>query len=200
MGGAALQVHQQISAKLSEMVSVSRKFDEFLEFRPKKFMIRYRNKFEDDGHTAWYYTHRSGVAYDDPMNLITEANAAALNNARRKLPNARPIPKAKGVIKGYFKANTVETHEWADGHTQLLDRIGRYPWITTGLASPDLSTNVKFYAKSLHLPGMQNLDYENEETVLEDPDQKPTNQLIQEVIFDMYCIVEFRHSKPKGTI
>ena len=198
--GAAAQVHETVVVAMNQMVSASRRFDEFYFFRPKKFMLRYRNKFDNDGHTAWYYTHRSGVCYDDPMGFINEANAASLSNVRSKLPNARPIPKDKGVIKGIVKSNVQENVEYEGGGTQVIDYYRPALWTPTSTAG---TSNVKFYCKSLHLPGVQNLDWEGPEGGILDVDglnEKPTNQLVQEVVFDLYVIVEFKMSKPKGLI
>lgn len=199
-GGAAVQVHETVVIGMDQLKTASRKFDEYYFFRPKKFMLRYRNKFENDGHTAWYYTHRNGVAYDDPMGFINEQTAAALNNVRRKLPNARIIPRDEGVIKGVVKTNHQYNVEWEGGAAGVVDRPRMAPWTPCDLVS---TSGCKFYCKSIHLPGCQNLDYETADGGLIDLnglDEKPTNMLVQEVIFDLYAIVEFKMSKAKGLI
>lgn len=200
LGGAASQVHETITVNKAQLESFSRKFDDYYFFRPKKYMVRYRNKYDNDRHTAWFYTHRSGVIYDNPMNFINEATAASLNNVRRKLPNAKIIPKDRGMFKGFIKTNHQYNVEYEGGVGGVLDTPRRAPWVPCSLINPE---QIKFYCKSLHLPGMQNLDWEGPEGGITDLDglnEKPTNQLVQEVIFDLYVIVEFKMSRAKGLI
>lgn len=183
----------EISCSRGAMGLGSRNFDDFYQFRIKKYMVKITAQEQMSGHTDWTVHHPQNIVFfQDPFNQVLEQSAAALQQNVEMLPLSKKCHYMVGVKKGVPVLPHTQTVTSSGAiSTSTVEVIKRAQYHPTGV--PDA---LNYYLTSVILPPWTNESWDLPE--LTTPDNQPDNTRQQKYRVEIWVIANFRNRKPIG--